>query len=231
MHALDFHQAVARLCHHAASGGARALIALAGVPGSGKSTLAARLAEAVNRRVSPHAMAALGMDGFHLPKAALRQMANPEEALARRGAPWTFDAAGLAARLALVRQSGGVVWCAWPDFQHGVGDPVERQNAVRPETRVILVEGLYLIHRADGWEAVAAAFDERWYLDTPLTLAMQRLARRHMASWSVTADQAEARIARNDRLNAEIVIASQPAAEWFLRGDAPLDEALQSEHI
>lgn len=224
MKALTFHEAVARLCEHASSGADRVLIALAGVPGSGKTTLATRLADEVNRRVQPDAMAALGMDGFHLPKATLRKMPNPEEALARRGAPWTFDAAGLAARLSRVRGSGGTSWCAWPDFQHGVGDPAERENAVRPETRVIFVEGLYLLHRGDGWASVADAFDERWYLDTPLPLAMERLARRHMTSWNVTAEQAEARIARNDRLNAEIVIASQSAAQWILRGDESLPE-------
>jgi pantothenate kinase len=196
------------------------LIALAGVPGSGKSTLAGALAAEVNRRVGPQAMVALGMDGFHLPKAALRAMPNAAEALARRGAPWTFDPAGLAAQLSILRHSAGLVWCAWPDFAHGVGDPVERKNAVAPQARVVLVEGLYLLHRGDGWAPVEAGFDERWFLDTSLEIAMQRLASRHMASWNLTAGQAEARIARNDRLNADVVLASRARAEWVVSGEA-----------
>src|SRR5690349_15591736 len=68
----------------------RSMIALAGVPGSGKTTLATRLAEAVNVRTAPNTMLALGMDGFHFTKAALRQFPDPEEAFARRGAPWTL---------------------------------------------------------------------------------------------------------------------------------------------
>lgn len=219
---LDFPQAVARLCLLAQSGSDRVFVALAGVPGSGKSTLAAALAAEVNRRLHPDAMVALSMDGFHLPKATLRALPNPAEAFARRGAPWTFDPAGLAAQLAALRAAAGLVWSAWPDFEHGTGDPVERKNAVAPQTRLVLVEGLYLLLRTDGWAAVADAFDERWFLETPLPVALQRLAVRHMASWKVTLEQAAARIDGNDRLNAEIVLATRARAEWLLSGEAPL---------
>ena len=63
-------------------------IAIAGETGSGKSTLAAHLADAFNATHS-EPMTALGMDGFHLPKAVLRAMPDPDAAFARRGAPWT----------------------------------------------------------------------------------------------------------------------------------------------
>jgi pantothenate kinase len=218
MKPLDFPQAVERLCHHARHGDGRVLIALAGVPGSGKSTLADQLAAEVNRKLGPTTMAALGMDGFHLTKATLRQLPNAAEALARRGAPWTFDPAGLAARLTQLRHSAGLVWCAWPDFQHGVGDPVERPNAVPPETRVLLVEGLYLLHRADGWAPVADAFEEHWFLETSLDIAIERLAARHIRSWKVSPEQAAARIASNDRLNAELVLTTRDHADWILDG-------------
>lgn len=215
MEPLDFSQAVARLCMLAQSGVSRILVALAGMPGSGKSTLARQLAAEVNARIDPHAMVALGMDGFHLPKRTLSP-----EALARRGAPWTFDPASLASHLARIRRSAGIVWSPWPHFEHGVGDPVERENAVAPQTRVVLVEGLYLLHRDDGWAPVAAAFDERWFLDTPLEVSLERLAARHMESWKMTREDADARIARNDRLNAGIVLASRERAEWVIAGAA-----------
>ena len=85
----------------------RALIALAGLPGSGKSTLAARLAAEVNAIAGPGTMAALGMDGFHLPKAALRQMLDLDAAFARRGAQWTFDVPALVTRLHELREASG----------------------------------------------------------------------------------------------------------------------------
>ena len=120
----------------------RALVALAGLPGSGKSTLAAHLAAEVNAAMGPDAMVALGMDGFHLPKAALRQMPDPEAAFARRGAPWTFDAPALVARPRELKDAVGRAPVGWPGFKHEIGDPIEDAVFVGPETRVVLVEGL-----------------------------------------------------------------------------------------
>ena len=147
----------------------RTLIALAGPPGAGKSTLAARLASDVNAQAGPGTMMVLGMDGFHLTRATLGRMPDPEEALARRGAPWTFDAAGLAERLDLLRRGAGHAPTPWPGFEHGVGDPV------------------------------------------PVALA--RLAERHMATGGLSREDAEARIAHNDRLNAEIVLGTRSDAD------------------
>lgn len=183
----------------------RILIGLAGLPGSGKSTLAVRLTDQVNALAGPGTMIALGMDGFHLTRAALKQRPDPEAALARRGAPWTFDVPALASRLQDVRNAAGREAVAWPDFQHERGDPIDDVYRVEAEARLVLVEGLYLCHQADGWDAVSRLFEERWYLDTPMDIAMMRLADRHQAVWGLTREEAERRIAANDRLNAEIV--------------------------
>jgi pantothenate kinase len=137
-------------------------------------------------------MVALGMDGFHLTKAQLQRMPDSEAAFARRGAPWTFDPVSLAQRLRRLRDDAGQTSVEWPDFQHDVGDPVEAAHSVSPATRVVLVEGLYLLHEADGWEEVGRCFDERWYLDTPLDVAMERLTKRHMAAWGLTHERPDA---------------------------------------
>jgi pantothenate kinase len=161
-------------------------------------------------------MVALGMDGFHFTKAALRQFPDPAEAFARRGAPWTFDAAALQQRLEQLRASYGRRDVPWPGFEHEVGDPVEGASTVPTSTRLIIVEGLYLLHRGDGWETVSACFDERWYLNTPLEIALERLALRHMQAWGITRDAADHRIATSDRLNAELVQNSARFADWRL---------------
>ncbi len=192
------------------------MVGMAGLPGSGKSTLATRLAEEVNARAGLPVMTALSMDGFHLTKAQLQQMPDPEAAFARRGAPWTFNATALAQRLCRLRDNAGETSVEWPDFQHDVGDPVEAAHRVSPATRLILVEGLYLLHEADGWDEVGRCFDERWYLDTPFDVAMERLTKRHMAAWGLTREAAKARIATNDGLNAKIVAASRDRADWLL---------------
>jgi pantothenate kinase len=195
----------------------RSLVALAGVPGAGKSTVAAHLARAVNEAVGAPVMVALGMDGFHLPRAALAALPDPELAFARRGAPWTFDPAALAARLAALRCAAGECDVPWPGFEHDVGDPVEGATTVPAAARVMLVEGNYLLLADDGWSAVGARCDQHWFLDVPLDLALERLARRHMAAWGMTRAQAEARIAGNDRLNAELILTTRARAEWSLR--------------
>lgn len=187
---------------------------MVGVPGSGKSTLAARIADTVNASAGPDTLIALSMDGFHRTKAELMQMPDPDLAFARRGAPWTFNAEALSQRLQVIREAKGKTAVPWPGFQHEVGDPIEAESVVPPEARLILLEGLYLFHQADGWQDVMPLLDERWYLDTPITIAMERLAQRHMSAWGITRAAAESRIAMNDRLNADIVLASRPSADW-----------------
>ncbi|HEY5894000.1 MAG TPA: hypothetical protein VIT91_12285 [Chthoniobacterales bacterium] len=202
----------------APGGPRRILIGLAGLPGSGKSTFAAKLADEVNELAGQETMIALGMDGFHLTRAALLQLPNPDEALARRGAPWTFDPQGMAARLQVLRDAAGRAPVSWPDFKHEVRDPEEDVFTIGPDTRLVLVEGLYVLLRTGHWDAVTAAFDERWFLDIPLELALQRLAERHMTAWGLTRADAEARIAANDRLNADVVLQSRSFADWRLPG-------------
>ena len=196
---------------------ARYFVALAGVPGAGKSTLATRITALVNASFLCESMVALGMDGFHLSRAALAGFPDAAEALARRGAPWTFDASGMAQRLRQLRRAAGYHGIGWPTFEHSIGDPVENGMVVPATVKLVLVEGLYLLHQMDGWEEVGRQFDERWYLDTPLELAMERLAHRHREAWGISQAQAEARIAGNDGLNAEIVQRSRRNADYSVK--------------
>lgn len=194
----------------------RVLIGLAGAPGAGKSTLAQQVSVAVNAALGAGSCVALGMDGFHLSKAQLAQMPNPDEAFARRGAPWTFDAPGFRQRVRRLRSAAGHETVTWPDFAHEIGDPVPDAIAVTADVRLVLVEGLYLLHQDDGWHDIDRLFDERWFLDTPFTISMERLARRHMQAWGFTRAQAEHRIATSDGINATLVQASALRADWLV---------------
>lgn len=196
----------------------RMLIALAGLPGSGKSTVGARLADAVNTRAGAGVMVALGMDGFHYTKAELARFADPAEAMKRRGAPWTFDAAAMARRLLELRERGATV--TWPDFDHGVGDPVADAITVLPSTRIVLVEGLYLLHDDHGWQQHAHLFDEYWFLDVTMEVAMDRLVQRHMAANTQSREVAMQRLVVNDRLNADIVQKSRERALYLIENAA-----------
>lgn len=192
----------------------RMVIGVVGLPGSGKSTIAAKFVDAVNARTNATTAVALSMDGFHLSKAALAQFADPVAAFQRRGSPWTFDPAGLASKLQQLRNNPAES-TTWPDFQHGVGDPVADAISVTPDTNLIIVEGLYLLHREHGWD-LSGLLDECWYLDTSMDVAMERLVKRHMASWEFSREQALDRLAMNDRLNADIVLQSRERADYLV---------------
>ncbi len=196
----------------------RTVVGIVGLPGSGKSTIAGQLADAVNAQLGPDTVLALGMDGFHLSRAALAQLPDPAAALARRGSPWTFDPAGLATRIAALRHAPlepGAAPVRWPAFDHAVGDPQEDAVAVGPATRLVLVEGLYLLHRDHGWN-LHGLLDTCWYLDVPMAVAMQRLVARHQAAWGLTVAEAEARVAQNDGLNAATVALTRDRADGLL---------------
>jgi pantothenate kinase len=194
----------------------RLLIGLVGIPGAGKTTLAAQWATHLNAAHGAGTAVALGMDGFHLTKGQLAQFSDPVAAFARRGAPWTFDAAGFVAALQTVRRAAGVCAATWPGFEHVIGDPIADATTIPVVTRIVIVEGLYLLHDADGWQDVRGHLDACWYLDTPLSVAMDRLAQRHMQAWGFTRQQAGERIATNDGLNARLVADSAARADFLI---------------
>lgn len=158
----------------------------------------------------------LGMDGFHLTKARLAEMDNPEEALARRGAPWTFDPDGLIAKLRELKSQTGRASVGWPGFEHEIGDPVPDALIVPPLCPLILVEGIYTLYRRDRWADLDEFFDETWFLDTSLETSMQRLYRRHQKAWGMNETEARKQADGNDRLNCEHIRPCRETADFLV---------------
>ncbi|MBD5772239.1 AAA family ATPase [Marinomonas colpomeniae] len=194
----------------------RTLIGLTGGPGSGKSTLANYLANQFTEKY-PEQVICLSMDGFHLSKAQLSTLQNSEEAFARRGAPWTFDSASFIERVKDIHQNYQQQDILWPSFDHSLGDSIENDICIKKETKVVLIEGLYLLHQQDGWQDAAALFDEHWFLDTPINTSFERLAQRHMKAWGFSHEQAMERINQSDGFNAELVLSTKDQADWLLK--------------
>lgn len=195
---------------------ARILIALAGPPGSGKTTLANEVSQRLaSSRPSAPKTAVVSIDGFHLTLAALRALPNADEALARRGAPWTFDAEAAAALVRELRKSGpgsssgasrprDVVV---PAFDHAVKDPVADGLVVRADVQVCILEGNYLLSDEGPWAAIADLVDDRWLVKVDPAMARARVAARHLAAGiEPTMEKALARTDYNDLPNGDYVM-------------------------
>nr|KJB42204.1 hypothetical protein B456_007G142000 [Gossypium raimondii] len=163
--------------------------------------------------VPPDVAIVVPMDGFHLYRSQLDAMENPEEAHARRGAPWTFDPVLLLNCLKSLRKQGSVYA---PSFAHGIGDPIEDDIFVSLQHKVVIVEGNYLLSDEGVWREVSSIFDEKWFIDVDLDTAMQRVLKRHISTGKPP-DVAQWRIDYNDRPNAEFIMKSKKNADLVIK--------------
>ncbi len=177
-------------------------IGLAGGPGSGKSTLA----ESLKARLG-ELLTIIPLDGYHYYRSELDGMADPEEAHARRGAPFTFNATRFVDDLIKARNAGEGVF---PSFDHGAGDPVEADIQLPKGPQIVLVEGNYLLLDTEPWcQLRKSVFDESWFLDVPVHECNRRVGERHVKT-GLTEEQAQLRVATNDSLNAELITRISP---------------------
>lgn len=189
----------------------RVVVALAGPPGSGKSTIAATVVQRLNSISQGPFAAAVPMDGFHLSRAELDQLPNREEAYARRGASWTFDAAGvihLITTLSNSRTSKSATPAVIlaPSFDHAAKDPLKDGIVLSPDITFIILEGNYLLLDEEPWSGIARLVDDTWFVDVLPELARERIAKRHLLSgiesnWEDAVKRAEG----NDLLNGVVV--------------------------
>lgn len=188
--------------------GRKYCVGVAGVPGSGKTTLVCQVCRRVNARRAAPVAVIVPMDGFHYYRRQLDEMPNPAEAHARRGAHWTFNAQ---AYVRCIRQAKETGSASAPSFDHGVGDPVEGDIQVAPSHRLLLSEGNYLLLDLPPWDQLPALFDEIWFVDCDLEDAMRRVYARQTGH-GVAPETSRARIAGNDRPNAELIAATRRQA-------------------
>ena len=181
-------RAVAAAYYGEGDGDARVFIGVAGSPGSGKSTLASAVRDRINAAAGADVAAVFPMDGFHVPLADLATFPDPDEARARRGAPFTFDAAAFVDRVRAAKRDRDAVTLV-PEFDHEVHDPEEDAIAIQPAHKVILVEGNYLLLPEKPWRDLWAGGEEddepllteTWFVDASVDVAMARVERRHVA--------------------------------------------------
>lgn len=181
----------------------RVIIALSGPPGSGKSTIANAVVTYLNAQTAKPFAVTVPMDGFHYPKAYLSSLPNREEAYARRGAHWTFDAVGVLQLVKTLHISKTDVQKETfyaPQFDHAVGDPTENGICVSPNISIIILEGNYLSCDITPWSEIVNYVDDTWFVDVDTEIAKQRVARRHLASGIESTQEDAVRRAENNDL-------------------------------
>jgi pantothenate kinase len=190
---------------HRLMAGGRAVLGICGAPGAGKSTLAARLVSCVGP-----AAVVVPMDGFHLHDDELARLGLSD----RKGAPETFDVAGYVALLRRLRtETDHVVYV--PEFDRSREESVAGAIAVRPEHRLVVTEGNYLLHDGPGWAEVRPLLDEAWFVEGDERRRVERLVARHVAHGKPR-ETAERWATVSDQANAELVVRTRPAADLLV---------------
>ncbi|KAL4873130.1 hypothetical protein BDV12DRAFT_160428 [Aspergillus spectabilis] len=192
---------------------ARLLIAVSGIPGSGKTELAITLARRINQIYSDKneglIAATIPMDGYHLTRAQLAQMPDPEFAAARRGAAFTFDGDKFLQLVRALREplTAQTETLHAPSFDHAVKDPLDDDIPIAATRRVIIFEGNYLSLDKEPWSSAAKLMDELWFVDVDFDTARQRLIKRHVkAGIAEDEAQAEKRANENDLVNGKEIV-------------------------
>jgi pantothenate kinase len=198
-----------RLAALAAERGGRVIGALVGPPGAGKSTAAEAVALRLNMDRAGFC-AVLPMDGFHFDDAVLEARGwRP-----RKGAPHTFDVGGLRATLARLRANDEEE-VAVPLFDRRIEIARAGARIIPQATQVVLVEGNYLLLKAEPWAGLRRFFD----LTGMIPAEEAVLARRLAARWAALSPaEARAKIEENDLPNARTVLRESAAPDLWVGG-------------
>lgn len=168
----------------------------------------------------PHFASTVPMDGYHLTRKQLDNFADPAHAHARRGAHWTFDAAGVVAMAQALHDSTTCPTSRplfFPAFNHAAKDPEPNGVVVLPSTCIVILEGIYTLLDVEPWSRIAGLADLTWSVQVPLDVSRLRLARRHLKAGIVsTLAEGYARVDSNDALNASFVIDNSIAADRII---------------
>jgi pantothenate kinase len=184
------------------------MVGVAGPPGAGKSTLAEAIVEAVGDLA-----VYVPMDGFHLSNLELDRLGLTD----RKGAPETFDADGFLHLLRRIAAGGELVYA--PAYSRMLHESVGGVIPVFASTRLVVVDGNYLLLQREPWVSVRSLLHRVIYVDAPDGVRVPGLLRRQR-SRGLDEQQARDWVERSDEANARLVVATRGLADVVLtRGE------------
>lgn len=206
--ATDLTQLTDRIARLRPGSGRRSLVAVSGAPGSGKSHFSKLLSDALN--ALDHLAKVLPMDGFHLDNTLL----DAQGLRPRKGAPDTFDVAGLARTVAAL-QTDPTVYI--PLFDRARDLSIACADVVPPDCVCVICEGNYLLADAAPWDTLAPFWDLTVHLDVPDPVLRQRLVQRWL-DHGLSQSDAEHRADSNDMRNARWVTETLRTPDLTVKG-------------
>ena len=180
----------------------RTVLGIAGGPGTGKSTMAQKLVTSLGG----HA-AHVPMDGFHMKHAKLETLGT----VADKGMPHTFEGAAFADFLTALKAATGPM--NGPGYSRKIEDVVDDAFTVPATTKLLVVEGNYLLLATAPWWRVKPLLDRAVYLEIPVELVRARLMKRHAEEGLFTEERNRAHIERVDLVNYDTIQRSRPRAD------------------
>jgi pantothenate kinase len=199
--------ALARIQNHLENSTERVLIGIIGKPGAGKSTLSKFLMAKLPKEF----VTVVPMDGYHLSNKVLKDLKRAD----RKGAPDTFDVAGFISLVKRIRteQTQNIYY---PIFDRAIEESIAAQGVVTSATKVVIIEGNYLLHNDGGWEVCNDLLDESWMVDVDDDKRISRLISRHIAygkepeaakAWAKGTDEVNAKLIERGRTRADFIVA------------------------
>jgi pantothenate kinase len=193
---------------------ARTILGIAGPPAAGKSTLATALTEAIQADLGAGGAVTVPMDGFHLSNVELERLGLTD----RKGAVQTFDAQGFVHLIERVARGDELVYA--PAYSRVLHESIGGVIPIFPHTRVVVVEGNYLLLPEEPWIRARPLFDLTIYVDAPDEIRLGRLWHRQR-SRGLDPDQAEDWVQRSDEANARLIATTRAFSDAVLtRSDA-----------
>jgi len=185
----------------------RTIIGIVGKPGGGKSTLSKYLLKGMD----PSLVSVVPMDGFHLSNRVLKDLGRSD----RKGAQDTFDVKGFRTLIERIKlDSLDPIY--YPIFDRAIEESIAAQGVVYPSTRVVIVEGNYLMHDQNGWEEVSPLLDQSWYAYLDEDIRISRLISRHIA-FGKDPESAKAWAKGSDQVNAELIELGVARCDFLIR--------------